>query len=60
MLSSNVCQAIPGFYLEFFVWGGGGGGVDPKKFLEPRSSAKKSFSPSRVSGGMLPRKILKR
>ena len=40
-----------GFYLGFFAWGGGGGEVDPKKFLEPRSSEKKVFRPFRGSGG---------
>ena len=47
-----------------FLFGGGGGGVDPKTFLEPRSGEKKFVRPSRGSGGgsggMLPRKILKR
>ena len=31
---------LSGFYLGFFV---SGGGVDPKKFLEPRSGEKKFF-----------------
>ena len=29
---------------RIFVWGGGGGGVDPKKCLEPRSGEKNFLS----------------
>ena len=47
---------VPGFYLGSFVWGE----VDPKKCLEPLSDEKKIFWPSRGSGGVFHRKILKR
>ena len=46
----------PGLYIRFFVWGEK---WIPKKTFEPRGGEKNSFRPSRGSGGMLPRKILK-
>ena len=46
-----LIQAVfTGFYLGFFVWGG----VNPKKFLEPRSGEKKNFRPSRGVRGHAP------
>ena len=47
---------LTGFYLRFFVRGE----VDSKNILDPHSGEKIYFRPSRGSGDMLPRKILKR
>ena len=49
---------IQGSVYDFLFWGLGE--VDPKKILEPRRVVKKFFRACRGSGGMLPRKILKR
>ena len=45
-----------GFYLGFFVWGKS----ILKNVLSHTAERKKFFRSSRGSGGMLPRKILKR
>ena len=46
-----------GFCLGFFVKGGG---VGPKNIFGATQSREKIFRPSRGSGGMLPRIILRR
>ena len=48
---------LSGFYLGLFVWGRKP--ILKKKILEPRSVEKNFSGLLRVSGGMLPQKILK-
>ena len=43
-----------------FCWGRGGGGVNPKQIFPATQRREKFFRPSGGSGGMFPRKILKR
>ena len=52
MRKRAVCVSYPGLCLGFFVLGLGG--VNPQKFLGPRSGVKNFFRARRGSGGMLP------